>query len=94
MKTEPTRGVKEVLMLHARARRHLVLRLLGVTVDQVVDDDPRGNGYILPTYQRHIDAFFKGGGDPEIPTAILGVKEEYLDTAFEEIQTTYGNIDT
>ena len=37
----------------------------------------------------HADA----GGNPEIPTAILGVKKEYLDAAFDEIHKKYGTIE-
>ena len=53
----------------------------------------RSNDYILPAYQDSIDAFVTGGGDPEIPRAILGVKKEYLEAAFEEMQTKYGSIE-
>jgi protein tyrosine/serine phosphatase len=31
--------------------------------------------------------------DPAIPRAILGVKKEYLDAAFDEMQTKYGTIE-
>jgi hypothetical protein len=32
-------------------------------------------------------------GDPAIPPAILGVKKEYLDAAFDEMQMQYGTIE-
>lgn len=51
------------------------------------------NDYVLPAYQGAIDAFVAGGGDSEIPRAILGVKKEYLDAAFDEVQTKYGSIE-
>jgi protein-tyrosine phosphatase len=70
-----------------------LLTLLGVPKDQVVEDYLRSNDYILPAYQKVIDAFVAGGGDPAIPRAILGVKEEYLDAAFDEMQTKYGTIE-
>ena len=69
------------------------LTLLGVPKDAVYEDYLRSNDYILPAYQKAIDAFVEGGGDAEIPKAILGVKKEYLDAAFDEMETKYGSID-
>jgi len=69
------------------------LTLMGVPKDQVMQDYLRSNDYILPAYQKVIDAFVAGGGDPEIPKAILGVKKEYLDAAFDEMQTKYGSME-
>jgi protein-tyrosine phosphatase len=51
------------------------------------------NEYILPAYKRYIDHFTAEGGDPSIPEDILGVKAEYLDAAFDEMQTQYGGIE-
>ena len=51
------------------------------------------NDYILPAYQGAIDGFVAAGGDAEIPRAILGVKKEYLDAAFDQMETGYGSID-
>jgi protein-tyrosine phosphatase len=70
-----------------------LLTLLGVPEDIVVEDYLRSNDYILPAYQKVIDAFVEAGGDPAIPPAILGVKKEYLDAAFDEMQTKYGTIE-
>jgi protein-tyrosine phosphatase len=70
-----------------------LLSLLGVPRDIVIEDYLRSNDYILPAYQEAIDAFVAAGGDPSIPPAILGVKEEYLDAAFDEMETTYGTIE-
>lgn len=70
-----------------------LLTLLGVPKDKVVEDYLRSNDYILPAYQKVIDAFVAAGGDPAIPPAILGVKAEYLDAAFDEMQTKYGAIE-
>ena len=70
-----------------------LLTLLGVPKDKVVEGYLRSNDYILPAYQKVIDAFVVGGGDPAIPRAILGVKEEYLAAAFDEMQTKYGTIE-
>ena len=70
-----------------------LLTLLGVPEDQVYADYLRSNDYILPAYQHAIDAFVAAGGESEIPRAILGVKREYLDAAFDEMRTRYGTID-
>jgi len=69
------------------------LTLLGVPRETVVADYLSSNDYIIPAYQEAIDAFVAGGGDQEIPLAILGVKEEYLAAAFDEVETRYGSIE-
>ena len=69
------------------------LTLMGVPKDVVVEDYLRSNDNILPAYQKVIDGFVAAGGDAEIPKAILGVKKEYLDAAFDEMQTKYGSIE-
>ena len=70
-----------------------LLTLLGVPKDVVVEDYLRSNDYILPAYQKVIDGFVAAGGDAEIPRAVLGVKIEYLDAAFDEMETKYGGIE-
>ena len=70
-----------------------LLTLLGVPRDTVYEDYLRSNDYIIPAYQKMIDGFVKAGGDPSIPESILGVKKEYLDAAFDEMQTKYGSIE-
>lgn len=69
------------------------LTLMGVPKDKVYEDYLRSNDYILTAYKKHIDAFVAAGGDAKIPKAILGVKKEYLDAAFDEMQTKYGSIE-
>ena len=69
------------------------LSLMGVPKGKVYEDYLRSNDYILPAYQKAIDAFVAGGGNAEIPKAILGVKKEYLDAAFDEMQKRYGTIE-
>jgi len=69
------------------------LTLMGVPKDKVYEDYLRSNEYILPAYKKAIDAFVAAGGDPAIPPAILGVKKEYLEAAFDEVQTKYGTIE-
>jgi len=69
------------------------LTLLGVPKDKVYEDYLRSNDYILTAYKKPIDQFVAAGGNPDIPAAILGVKKEYLDAAFDEMQTKYGTIE-
>jgi protein-tyrosine phosphatase len=71
-----------------------LLTLLGVPQDTVMEDYLHSNDYILPAYQSVIDGFVAAGGDKEIPLGILGVKQEYLEAAFDEMQTKYGTIET
>ena len=44
-------------------------------------------------YKKVIDGFVAAGGEERIPIAILGVKKEYLEAAFDEMQTKYGSIE-
>lgn len=70
-----------------------LLTLLGVPMEAVKEDYLRSNEYILPMYDTIIQQFVAAGGSPSIPQAILGVKEEYLNEAFVEMQTKYGSIE-
>jgi len=70
-----------------------LLTLLGVSRETIMQDYLRSNDYIIPQYQKLIDAFVQGGGEERIPSAILGVKKEYLDAAFEEMETKFGTIE-
>ncbi len=70
-----------------------LLTLIGVPMEAVIKDYLRSNEYILPMYETFIQKFVAAGGYPSIPAAILGVKEEYLRAAFDELQTKYGSIE-
>ena len=70
-----------------------LLTLVGVPMEAVKKDHLRSNDYILPMYETTIQQFVEAGGLPSIPTAIFGVKEEYLDAAFDEMKAKYGNIE-
>ena len=70
-----------------------LLTLLDVPKETVMKDYLRSNDYILPLYKEVIDGFVDGGGEPSIPKAIFGVKEEYLEASFDEMQTKFGNIE-
>jgi protein-tyrosine phosphatase len=66
---------------------------MGVPKETVYEDYLRSNEYILAAYRRPIDEFIAAGIDPEIPAAILGVKKQYLDAAFDEMEKQYGSIE-
>lgn len=70
-----------------------LLTLLGVPKATVMADYLRTNEYLLPYYSKQIDAFAAGGGDRQIPVAIFGVKPEYLEASFDEMQKQYGGIE-
>ena len=53
----------------------------------------RSNDYIIPMNRKIVDGFVAAGGEESIPLAILSVKKECLDEAFDEIQKKYGTID-
>lgn len=69
------------------------LTLLGVPRDVIMEDYLRSNDNIIPMYQEVIDQFVATGGEESIPLAFLGVQEEYLDTAFDEMETQFGSIE-
>ncbi|MDX5583575.1 MAG: tyrosine-protein phosphatase [Aureibaculum sp.] len=70
-----------------------LLTLLDVPKETVMKDYLRSNDYILPLYKEVIDGYVAGGGEPSIPQAIFGVKEEYLEASFDEMATKYGTIE-
>ena len=70
-----------------------LLSLLGVPREAVMEDFLRSNDYVIPMYQEVIDKFVEGGGDREIPMTLLGVKESFLDAAFDEMEKNYGTIE-
>ena len=70
-----------------------LLTLLDVPKETVMKDYLRSNDYILPLYKEVIDGYVAGGGEPSIPQAIFGVKAEYLEASFDEMQTKYGSIE-
>jgi protein-tyrosine phosphatase len=61
-------------------------------METVMKDYLRSNDYILPLYQKVIDGYVVGGGEPNIPQAIFGVKEEYLEASFDEMKGKYVTI--
>jgi protein-tyrosine phosphatase len=70
-----------------------LLSLLGVPNEAVMKDFLKSNDYIIPMYRKQINAFIAAGGDSLIPLAIFGVKPEYLNASFDEVQKNYGTIE-
>lgn len=70
-----------------------LLTLLGVPRETVMADFLRSNKYTLPQFKNAIDSFAAAGGDRDIPTAIFGVKAEYLNASFDEMEKQYGTIE-
>lgn len=70
-----------------------LLTLLGVPRETVMADYLRTNEYLLPYYGQAIDWFANAGGTREIAEAIFGVKREYLEAAFDEMEQRYGTVE-
>jgi protein-tyrosine phosphatase len=70
-----------------------LLTLLGVPKETVIQDYLRSNDYILPMYQQAMDDFVARGGEPDILPALFGVKAEYLEVTFDEMQKRYGTME-
>ena len=58
-----------------------------------MEDYLRSNDYIIPMYRDVIDGAVASGIEKEIPLSILGVKKEYLEAAFDEMEKKYGTIE-
>ena len=70
-----------------------LLTIIGVPYEEVLEDYLLSNDYILPMYADLIEDFVDAGGERNIVVSILGVKEEYLNAAFDEMHTQYGSIE-
>jgi len=70
-----------------------LLTLLGVAKETVMADYMRTNEYTLPQSASVIDGFVAAGGDRAIAEAVFGVKPEYLEASFDEMQKRYGTIE-
>lgn len=70
-----------------------LLLLCGVSETDVMQDYLRSNDYILPEYQPFIDQYTGIGVDREILLSILGVRREYMETAFKVLRDEFGDIE-
>lgn len=69
-----------------------LLTFLGATEETIMNDYMQTNADLLPTLQPLLDKVSDAGIDPNLILPILGVKENYLQTAFTEMKTRYGSI--
>jgi len=70
-----------------------LLTLLGADGDVVRADYLQTNQDLLPALQPMIDRATALGLDPERLVGVLGVRESYLDAAFDEVASRYGSIE-
>jgi len=70
-----------------------LLALLGADDATIRADYLQTNTDLLPTLQPVIDRAEAAGVDPELLLPVLGVRESYLDAAFEEVETRFGTIE-
>ncbi|MDD2319312.1 MAG: tyrosine-protein phosphatase [Geobacteraceae bacterium] len=66
-------------------KANIVVRRMVIMKDYLCSKD-----YILSAYRKNIDAFVAVGGDSAIPSAILTVKKDWLEAAFDERKKKYG----
>jgi protein-tyrosine phosphatase len=69
-----------------------LLTLLGVPKETVMADYMRTNDYTLPQFKHAIDDF-AAVGERAIVVAVFGVKPEYLEASFDEMQKQHGTIE-
>jgi len=69
------------------------LSLMEVPEESIYENYLLSNDYILPLYKTVTDVFLKDGGEENLIVAILGVKREYLEAAFDEMKKRYGTIE-
>ena len=70
-----------------------LLMLLGVGRDDVLAEYLLTNDQLLPALKPMFDRFAAGGGDPDVLLPVFGVREAYLRTAWDALDTTYGSIE-
>jgi protein-tyrosine phosphatase len=70
-----------------------LLMLLGVSEADVMRDYLMTNEQMMPRIRRSLDDFAAAGGDPEILLQVLGVREEYMRTAIDEMVSSFGTIE-
>jgi protein-tyrosine phosphatase len=70
-----------------------LLMLLGVADDDVMRDYLLTNEELMPVMQNVLDQFAAAGGNRELLLPVVGVEEDYLDAALDEMRTKYGTVD-
>ena len=71
----------------------MLLTVLGVSREDVTRDYLLTNQQLLPALQPVVDRFAAAGGDPALLRPILGVRQDYLDAAFDEARSRFGSMD-
>jgi protein-tyrosine phosphatase len=66
---------------------------LGVPADLVLADFIASNEHLQPMFQTFFDEFAARGGDPEILSAFLWVRPEYLEAAMDELSDSFGTVE-
>jgi protein-tyrosine phosphatase len=59
----------------------------------VTEDYLQTNTDLLPMVQPWLDQFSAVGGDPELLRPIVGVQESHLESALEQVRSSYGDIE-
>lgn len=70
-----------------------LLMLLDVSDNDVMDDYLLTNDELLPELEPVFDRFEAAGGDPALLRPMLGVQEEYLAAALDEMRQRFGTIE-
>ena len=69
-----------------------LLSLLGVDEATILHDYLASNQITLAKHRQALEEYQARGGDPDLWKPVLGVKMEYLLTAFDEMHKKYGDI--
>ncbi|GAA4641238.1 tyrosine-protein phosphatase [Gordonia humi] len=70
-----------------------LLTVLGVSRDEVYTDYLLTNERLVPSLVPLFGRFAEAGGDPDLLLPVFGVREEYLNAAFDEVAAQFGTID-
>jgi protein-tyrosine phosphatase len=70
-----------------------LLTFLGVPRDAVMEEYLRSNAEIRAAYGFVIDDFVSRGGDRRVIDPLMSARPAYLESAFEEVERSYGDID-
>lgn len=68
------------------------LSLLDVDRDDIFHDYLQTNDRLLPSLAPLFDRFAAAGGDPAVLRPLLGVRAEYLQASFDELESAYGDV--
>jgi protein-tyrosine phosphatase len=70
-----------------------LLSILGVDRSDIYVDYLLTNEQLTPALRPIFEQFTAAGGDPELLRPVLGVEQHYLETAFLEMEQTFGDIE-